>query len=667
MDKQYWVTEPSEALAKRILEKVDLFDRDIYETGRIAAICRSMNMYYGVDSDGTWARSSMVTYGGDQGENVLVNYNHYRSLVDARNIQAMGQRPAFDALANNPDSDAGRQTSLAKRIFDFQMSKGTLSVAVSEAQQFKAITGEGWLEMVWDANQGELHAVDPITNSPVYSGAPAFYSYPIYDVIRDVCRRDMNNDWICTRRLVNKWDLIAMYPDKEKELVSKSFEASDYRRYVRRRYRFEKSEDFVEILSFYHKKTKAVPEGRLMLQVEDCVLLDNPLPYEGIPAFCLTENNEVGSPYGNTKNWDLIGPQQVLNSCISTIATNHDAFGTQNVIVRKGSNIEATNIARGMRVLEINPGVDEPKALHLMPTSNESYRLAESAVETMETLAGINAVTRGNPPASVQSGSGMAYMGSMSATANSADAIKYIEFLEAVGTALIRLYQYFATTPHMIEIVGIDKRSSVEQFTGQDLSKVRRITVSVGGPMMRTQAGRMEVANALIERWPEQVRPEQYMRLIDTGQFEPLYASQSLKALWIQKENEMLMQGKPQVALYFEDHPLHIQEHESLMMDEDFRFNPARKAERDLAMAHIQQHVSLEMQVRGGVGVNPSELGGQDGGGPQQLPPPGPARAPESPNPVYDNTEGVGGKAPLMPRNPATGERTNPNGSNTGA
>lgn len=666
MDKQYWVTEPSEALAKRILEKVDLFDRDIYETGRISAICRSMNMYYGVDSDGTWAKSSMVTYGGDQGENVLVNYNHYRSLVDARNIQAMGQRPSFDAMANNPDSDAGRQSSLAKRIFEFQLSQGTLDTKVGEAQLYKGITGEGWLEMVWDANQGQVHSVDPISNSPVFSGAPAFFSYAIYDVIRDVCRRDTQNDWLCTRRLVNKWDLIAMYPEKEKELVNKTFEASDYRRYIRRRYRFEKSEDFVELLSFYHKKTKAVPDGRLLLQVDDCVLLDNPLPYEDIPVYLLTENNEIGSPYGNTKNWDLIGPQQVLNSCISTIATNHEAFGTQNVIVRKGANIEATNIARGMRVLEINPGVEEPKALHLMPTSNESYRLAESAVETMETLAGINAVTRGNPPASVQSGAGMAYMGSMSATANSADAVKYIEFLEKVGTALIRLYQYFATTPHMIEIVGIDKRSSVEQFTGQDLSKVRRITVSVGGPMMRTQAGRMEVANSLIERWPDQIRPEQYMRLIDTGQLEPLYQSQSLKALYIQKENEMLLEGRQLVALYFEDHPLHIQEHETLMMDEDFRYNPARKAERDNTMAHIQQHISLEQQIRGGMGVNPSEL---NAGQPPaaQLPPPKAPRAPESPNPVYDNTEGQDAKTPLMPRNPATGERSSPTGSNTGA
>jgi len=662
MDKQYWVTEPAETLAKKILEKVDLYDRDLYETGRIAAICRSMNMYYGVDADGTWARSSMVTYGGDQGENVLVNYNHYRSLVDARNIQAMGQRPAFDAMANNTDSDAGRQASLAKRIFEFQMSKGTLEPRVGEAQLYKSITSEGWLEVVWDANQGELYSVDPISNSLVFSGAPAFFSYAIYDVIRDVCRRDTMNDWVCTRKLVNKWDLIATYPDKKEELVSKSFDASNYRRYIRRSYRFEKSEDFVELLSFYHKKTKAVPDGRLVLQVDDCVLMDVPMPYDEIPVFLLTENNEIGSPYGNTKNWDLIGPQQVLNSSISTIATNHEAFGLQNIIIQKGANIEATNIARGMRVLEINPGVEPPKAMHLIPTSNESYRLAESAVETMETLAGINSVTRGNPPASVQSGAGMAYMGSMSATANSADAIKYIEFLERVGTALIRLYQYFATTPHMVEVVGIDKRSAIESFTGKDLSKVRRITISVGGPMMRTQAGRMEVANALTERWPDQIRPEHYMQLMDTGQLEPLYESQSIKALWIKKENEMLMQGKAQVALYFEDHPLHIQEHESLLMDEDFRFNPQRKTERDMAMDHIQQHVNLEMQLRGGTGVNPSELNQMEGGGAQQMPPPGPKRAPDSPNPVYNNTEGKDGSMPMMPMNPGTGERANPTG-----
>lgn len=658
--KKYWAAESPSEISKKIASKVEAFDRYLQETGRLKLCQRAINTYYGFDPDGGWSRSSAISFGGDQGETVLLHANHFRSLVDSRGIQVTGQRPNFEAMAENNDWEAADECRLAEGIFEYHLAKKGLEDRTKEAVKRLGVTGEGWISLLWDPHGGRAYTVDPETQQPVTTGEVTARVFSMYDVVRDITRDDPDHQWLITRRHVNKWDLAAKYPEHAEELINMTRQV-DLQHALRisiERKTYGIDDDCVELRELFHDKTPAMPEGRLVLCVENVVLFDGPLPYEKLPIYCIAEDMEPDAPFGHTKNWDMIGPQQALNSAFSTLLTNHDAYGVQNVIVPHGSDLEVQDVSRGLRMIKVNMTVGKPEPLQFLQPGEASYKLLGLAVETMETLSGVNATARGNPQASLKSGSALALVQSMSVQANSGLAGAYIRFLEEIGSALVKLYQTFATAPQLIEIAGVDKRSSVKTFLQDDIKRVSRVVVSVGGPLMRTQAGRLEVAGELASRWPNVITPEQYMMVMETGRLEPIYQSRIAEPMYIHRESQMLSEGQEMAVTWMEDHAAHIAEHKVLLFDPSIRENPQLVS---LIMGHIAEHQSILMQQKHAEMGTPAP-----GGPPSPQGPQAPAKGPgDGPSEVFQNTSGKPADV-LMPMNPLSGQRSSPTGVNSG-
>jgi hypothetical protein len=666
MTETYWAAAPSEEIADKISEMVDIFDRRLRDTGRLRLAQRAIDTYYGFDPDGKWSRSSAVTFGGEQGEIALLQLNHFRSIVDQRIIMVIGQRPSFEAMANSTAFESTEQVGLAERIFDYHLTKGGLEELSQFAVKNCRLTGEGWMFCGWDPHKGDVYGVDPETGTRIYTGEPSFKVYSMYDVIRDTSSPYFEREWVILRRFENRWNLMAKYPEKADKI--KGVSITDYVKLQDTPYRNmntlstlgSQNTDLICVYEMYHAKTPAVPEGRFVLMTGDIVLYDGPNPYEEIPIYPIVEDVEQDSCFGYSSDWDLIGPQQAINSAISTIVTNHDAFGIQNVIVPLGAGIQPSEIAGGLRILEMNMSAGKPEVLHLTQTGDASYKLIDLLEKTQETISAVNSVARGNPQASLKSGTALAQVQSMALQGNSKLTNAYVRFLESVGTALVRRYQQFATMPHLIDIVGPDKRTAVEVFTGDKLSTIKRITVSLGGPLMRTQSGRMEVASDLAERWPDTVSPAQYLQVLETGRLENITEQPTAEPNYINWENQQLRNGNPVKAIFFEQHELHIKEHLVLMFDPDLRdemAHPELEPIRQNVLQHIQQHQDMLNAI------NESKVQQQQKSEQMKKPSPAPQPRAEA-NPTYQNTSGEGGKGPLLPKNPTTGIRSSPTGSN---
>lgn len=667
-DDRYWASSDTDDIGTKIDGKVTEFDQYLYDTGRYTLVRRAMDMYYGFDPDGRFAKSSAISFGGEQGETTLVRINHFRSLVDQKVILVTGQRPSFDAMAVNNDSSSAEEARLARGIFEYHWSKRGLEDMFKECVFYACISGEGWMSMTWDPYAGEPYAVDPMTGTTVKTGDVTARAYAAYEVARDICRTDMENEWLIPRRFVNRWNLMAQYPEKADEI--KSYTArpvlnDPYNTFTYRN-KYDRNFDYVELREFFHAKTAAMPEGRFVRSVGKTVLYDGPLPYDELPLYLLAENVEPLAPFGNTSTWDLIGPQQAIDSAVSTILTNHEAFGIQNVLIPKGCDLNVNDLGGGLRAVEYNAAAGEPKVLQLSPAGDASYKMAEYLTGVVETLSGINAVSRGNPQASLKSGAALALVQSMSIQANTGLAQALIRLEELVGTAMIRCYQAFAEAPMLIEMVGIDQKASIISFTGKRLTNIRRITVTVGGPLMRTQAGRIQIADSIAEKWPDAVTPAQYFEMMETGRLEPIYKAPIMEPMWIHHENDNMLQGKPVKAIATENHKMHIDEHMLLTFDEVVRTNGVLlKAILD----HISEHQQFEAPPVGTAPALPAETAANVQSNAFQ---PGGFKAPPKKEPramvpgAYQNTEGTSAQPPIMPMNPMSGQRTSPTGSNGG-
>jgi hypothetical protein len=240
------------------------------------------------------------------------------------------------------------------------------------------------------------------------------------------------------------------------------------------------------VYEFYHKKTEAIPGGRYMLFCDhDVVLFDGEMPYRDLPVYRVAPYNILGTQYGYSNTFDLLPIQTAINSIYSTILTNHNAFGVQNVMAPRGSDVTMEQVGSGMNFIEYNMQAGKPEALNLLQTSSETYQFAQMLEKIMETLSGISSVTRGNPEKNLESGTALALVQSMSLQFISGLQRSYVGMIEKVGTGIINMLRDYADEPRIAMIVGEANRTYMKKFTGDDLSSVNRVVVDMGNPLSK--------------------------------------------------------------------------------------------------------------------------------------------------------------------------------------
>lgn len=581
----YFAARDSEQAAAAVLEKAKTYYTAIKSNSYVTKLANMYKFYYGNFNKGT-SENHTISFTGEEGELVSIPVNMFRNL--ARHIINIitANRPVLEAKAINTDYKSLSQTYLANGILDYYMREKNLEAIINDAVEMAAVMGSSYIDMEWNATAGSSHDFDPETGEHSYEGELEFTLYDPLSVVVDGTKENFySQEWVLVRTFQNRYNLAAKFPELREKIMSLPTKTEIYS-YKLQTFSNDETDD-IPVFKFYHKKTEAMPEGRYMLFVaDDIVLLDVPLPYRTIPLFRLSPANIMGTPYGYSDMFDVYPIQEALNATYSTIMTNNNAFGVQNLFVKRGSDLTHQALPGGLNIVE---GNEKPEALQLTATAPETYKFAQMLEQMGETQSGINSVTRGNPEASLRSGNSLALVQSMSLQFQNTFQRNYVRFLEDVGSNLIEILKDFANTPKLIAIVGRNKRSFMKEFTGDMISDVRRVTVDVGNPLAKTIAGRVEIANNLANM--KLIKsPEQYFAVMETGRVDTLYEADMQDIFLIKRENENLLEGKQVMADILDRHSLHIQEHRSVISDPDLRENPELTAN---VRAHIQEHIDM--------------------------------------------------------------------------
>lgn len=701
----YWASVGKDRLAEQMQGRIGEYFDALSESGRLNVMRRSLAAYQGQDSEGRYRNSAALAYGGESGELTLVKVNHYRSLIQHVHVMATQNRPAFDARAVNADHKSMSQAVLAEGLLDFYLSEKGVEDRLIRAAETALKASEGWVSVTWDHHAGEPLAVDMQPQEPpqepsleglsaegMPEGEPAndngdpwggnvvkegdvrVEHHAPWDVARDPMVDPDQAEWLAVRRPVNKWNLAAKYGGDSEEQRLKILRSASDDSFAKLLWDWQEKRDQpdrVAVWELFHDRTDALPQGRHAIMVGDLILYDGPLPYEGLPLHSMIPSLEEGEGGGYSSMWDLLALQEVLDSVVSTAVSNHDAFGTQNILIPDGSNIGVSDLAGGLRAIKYRPDPSGAKVepLQLLRIDKSTFELAEFVVRTMETLSGVNKVSRGDPPPQLKSGTALALVQTMSLQYNSGIQRSYARLLEKVGTAIIRVLQQYAHTPRVAEIVGKDKRPMVQEFAADDVSDIRRVVVDVGNPLTRTTSGRVEIADKAFDRDPAMTF-DQYIQVIETGRLEPITQRGQSQLMNVRAENEQMSSGQPAKMLITDDHRLHIAEHLTILDNPEVRMDDALAG---AVLEHITQHQQAMMMMDPVLAelTNQAPLQSM-----MMMPPGGPMGSEGAPPPANDNGEdataqtaappGPDGAPPMglpqMPVDPMSGERLSPNG-----
>jgi hypothetical protein len=672
--QKYFAARQAQHTADALLNKGRTFFTVLEANQYLKKISDMWRYYYGNFNNGTDTSAHEISFTGEQGELVRLPINLFRNL--ARHILSMmtANRPILEARAINSDYKSLSQTYLANGILDYYMREKGLEDTITEAVEMSIVLGSSFIKMEWNATAGEIHDANE-EGEPEYEGELEFSLLSPLDVVVDGTKENWNShEWVLTRSFINRYNLIAKYPEYAEKIMGME-PKNGLSRYRLSIFSNDDTDD-IPIYEFFHKKTEAMPNGRYMLFVDsEIVFLDVPMPYRSIPVYRLCPSGIMGTPYGYTEMFDVFPIQQAMNSLYSAVMTNQNAFNVQNLFVKTGSNLTMASLSGGLNVVE---GNEQPVPLQLTQSSPETFNFLNLLGELAEAQVGVSSVTRGSPEASLRSGNALALVQSMSLQFQSPFQNNYVKFLEAIGTSLLDILKEYATTPKLISLVGKNKKPLLKEFTGDMIGDIKRVVVDVGNPLSRTTAGKLEIANNLLQQGAIK-DPRHYFMVLETGSIDTMVEGEMADLLLIQSENEWLLEGKDVFADPLDQHRLHIMEHRAVISDPELRRNPdLTKKVHD----HIQEHINMLKQVSpdllqliGEQPLQPDEMaaaGGQlpsgpiqaqQAGGQQGSPAGGPAPAPMNAAPMDTSQFGPQSSEAKLPNMPAVdaGLLPNPN------
>lgn len=586
-DTTYFAADEAEKTASTLLDRANSWYNELDTNGYLEKLRTMWAAYHGAyftDFDD----GHSITFGGEQGELANLTVNHIRNLAQHILVMVTSTRPSLQARAINTDHKSLVQARLANGLLDYYLREKRLEEYLKVAVEYAIVLGSGYIKMEWNQMAGETYDFNEETQTEIKEGDVEFSNLSPFDVVFDSSREDQKHDWVLCRSFKNRHDLVANYPEHRDKILALPSKADLQNHYLESSY-FNKTE-LIPVYEFYHRRSESMRDGRYILFLSDDIILsDDAMPYRDLPVYRIAPANILGSPHGYTPMFDILPIQDAINMLYSTILTNQNAFGVQNILVPRGADVSISELSGALNVIEANTQFGSIQPLNLTQTPKEIFEFLGMLEQVAETLTGVNSVSRGNPESSLKSGNALALVQSMSLQFMSGLQQSYIQMIEDVGTGLVNMLKDFAEVPRVAAISGVRNKTSMKEFVGDDLASVNRVIVDVGNPLAKTTAGRVEMAEQMLQMGVIKTA-EQYFQVMNTGNLDVMTEDTQSELELIRSENETIAEGGSVIALATDQHNIHIKEHKAILADPDLRKDPDLVQK---ALDHIMEHINL--------------------------------------------------------------------------
>lgn len=702
----YWAAQAdSSDVVRDLLARRKRYRSWMERSGVTRRALSALRAYYGWGPQGL-GDTSMLGTSGMTGEYTEMAVPEFSGLVEQSFAQLTANKAAFMAVPKSGDYDAQASARFADQLLDAYDRDSAVEEVEDEATLIGLLCREGGVALSWDKQGGSTLGLDG--RRIVFEGDIRADALLPWDVAYDVDahhKKDLR--WIAFCRPVSRFDLIAGLEPTDgatpealqriEQLVSRirafdepTDEFTDVRAFLRGGRDGQSDYDLVPLWEMRHLPTPALPQGRIVRFLDDtAIVFDSATPtpqspggvgypYDSLSVRFFEPSKVVGTAGGHSLVWDLLGMQELVDMVATAGATATSASAVSNIWAPSGANLSVRALADGLNLIE---STVKPEALHAIKLDPQAMAFAEACRNWMQRRMGLNDVAMGDPTKGMPAQ--LAALLDAKVVQFWSRAIKSLSRMRAdVRTDIIAILKRFADAPRMATLAGKNNQWALESWNKEKLALVSRVAVEPVSAVSKTLAGKLAMADALLERGLLKT-PEEYLAVKSTGKLEKLTEWQDMNLLRIQREKELLRRGvglppidptatdaalmaDPEALPVFAviegefirpsivDTPwLDIPEYAAVMASPEARNNPK-----------VMQAVTDAIQFKAGLWRSmPSEIIAALGGYPP--PPPGmggpdvmPADATEAPMPGGESPEGVRRiTPPKPPPNPITGEQ----------
>lgn len=630
----YWATLDGPELIEALDAKERAYFQAARSRGLITMWIGAYAALHGLNPDDlTDMETAFLGLSGSEMQEVRFYINKFASFASQKTTISLGERPAFQALSVNTDHKSQISAQIADELVRYLYRRYANEDHEREVAIGNITLGACSGHCQWDAYGGDMVTVDqplvgpdgsplldPQTGQPRSapvkrkSGAPVVGTVYPWGSFKEPMRVPDASNWTTIRENGNKFDLAAKFPDLAddilKEATSDDYEFSKL--FGVDAFGGDKNEDACIVKHFYHPDCAAIPGGRYVMYYGKIVLRAAKCPVsEGIPVAEMCTSRYMESSFGRAAIWDLMPMNQAMNELNSSQLTNYMTFGRNSVAMEEGTKISAQALIDGNKVFEYPHGGQLPQVVQMIASPPQVDAKLQYLNEEMQDLSQLSATSRGDPAANIRSGEMAALIDSISLRFAGPDQAAVNGYRVKMANMLLDMVQQYGQSAFLAEVVGIDNRPFVQEFTTSDLSTIKRAYLDTVSPIMQTVAGRLQMFIQLVQLPPEQ-RPAAY-ELITTGLSDRFVSDDRSKLLLIQRENELLLTGeraeeRPVQALAIDNIIEHVTQHVRALDRLRSSDNPDPAAMQrffDHLSDHQQAWFMLDPYLAGFLGIPP--------------------------------------------------------------
>lgn len=662
----YWAHLPTEDIGAAIIDRFTRFRQWQASNGLLRGYKLKLFYYHNeYRSDPEIPHLSIMQSWGEQGQYQYVTINHLRSLLKTVLSSVCQNPPSFQTRAVNSEADALEAAALYQGVLDYYSRQLSLPKKINKAVEVGTVVDQGFILVEWDP-----FAVDG--DSPpdqgIWKGAPSVRVLTPWDVAYDVTRSSWTDlDWQIVRDWVDKEKLKAQFPELEREIdgcrLRSEVMSSNNEYECNTRYTMTGFPDMsgdVQVFKLFMRPQQYLPDGRFVMCLENGdVLFESPagLVYPRLPVERFVCDEQVDCLLGYSPINELLGPQEAVNTIVSSITSNIQNFANQFVACQQGTDLNPRTIADGMRIIEFPAGAPPPQGLSLVAVPSTVFEHLKEMMGYMQVVPGVSNASRGQAPGANSTGSAMLFLASQTQQNQGGMSDNYAQFSAAVMTSLLHVCRTFARTEKTINIMGHNVASKTIVLTDA-LKDFDEVIVDQVNPILSTPQGRLGFAQQMMQFG--NASPQDAMQVALSGNLGPAVDPAREAQYEMEKENEWLLNNEQVLVNALDNHEQHIQTHARLFSTPWLRkpdlAQRLGQTNAPMVLSTIQQHIQQHMgflqqnQTAGAMhaaGAQPGQPGAAPGpamGGPHP-PPGGPGNAQDGP--------------PMTPQVAATAQQTN--------
>lgn len=599
--QDYWLTQElySEDLAAEIVERFQKHVERWQGGSPVASTAwNAYRVYHGLTrADRGDSPVVTLTETGKDGEFLSLSVNEIRGLLRHQVALVTSHRLAWEVQARTSGAEASRQVELTEGVLDYVMEAKGIEQTLHNCLEGALVAAQFFVVAGWNALAGRGG-----------SGDVWAQEFAPWEMCGERVRKYTDTEHWTFRRLESRWAWVAKFsiaarmekdPERRAELSEKAerlkgieYDRTWFTDVDERPMSTSDDSDRIPVLYLMAAPSIACPDGRLtIVAAADLVLEDGPLPYDAVPVVRMCPAEFMGTAEGIADIWSQLATQEALNGVLGAVVTRIDIGAVPDTAVPQGSDYEQGTLGGGNQI-KVPSGEEKPSLIDRLQVPATLIAAADWFIKSMEKGTGINSVTRGAPTENITSGNMAALVQAMAVQFNSASERAYAKAQEELGTHVIKMYQRHATEEQLVSIAGPDQIYTAQSFKAEDLNQISRVTVKIASPLMKTTAGRAELATRMLEQGVIQ-DPREYLEVVETGKLTPIFKGPVDQLRIIKEENAAMRRGEPVHVEMSDDPALHIREH-GCELDTRARYD---QAYANRIRAHNEEHYQLWLKT----------------------------------------------------------------------